>query len=145
MSGIKKEWIIFLSFFLLVIGVTVFEAVWISRKGRAGFGRALGFSVLTNFLGYTVGIFVVFVIVGVIFAMAWDGSIEKFPFKDYGLAAALIFAALFTPVLLTLCKRLFLSALNIQKGKSAWLYALASSVLSLVVSIGTPIILGYLL
>jgi hypothetical protein len=145
MSGIAKEWAIFLSLFLFIIGSTVFEAAWVKRRGWASFGRALGFSALTNFIGYSVGFFVFFVIVGVIMAMAWDGSIKNFPMKDYGLAVALIFAVLFVPTALMLCKRLFLSALKIQTGKSAWLYAVASSVLSLTVSLGAPVLLGYVL
>lgn len=145
MSSITKEEIIFFSFFVLVAGVTVCEAVWLKRAGRSSFGNALGFSVLTNFLGFAVGFFVLFVIVGVMMAMAWDGSIYNFPLKDYGIATTLGFAFLFTPAWLTLCKRFFSSILKIQTGKSAWLYAIASSVLTLTVSVGAPILLGWLL
>jgi hypothetical protein len=145
MSSITKEWTIFFSFFVLVAGVTFFEAVWLKRAGRSGFGNALGFSVLTNFLGFTVGFFVLFVIVGVIMAMAWDGSIYNFPLKDYGLAVTLGFTFLFTPAWLALCKRFFSSLLKIQTGKSAWLYAIASSVLTLTICVGIPILLGWLL
>ena len=140
-----KEWVIVLSFFVIIIGYTVAEAVWVNRKGWAYFGKSLVFSVLTNFIGYVVGFFVVFVIFGVILAMAWDGSIEKFPMKDYGLVAAMSFAVLFTPALLTVCKRVFLSLLKMQSGKTAWLYAVVSAVLSLMVSLGVPILLGYIL
>ena len=145
MSSITKEWIIFFSFFVFVAGVTVCEAVWLKRAERSSFGKALGFSVLTNFIGLAVGFFVLFVIVGVILAMAWDGSIYNFPLKDYGLAIALGFAFLFTPAWLTLCKRFFSSLLKIQTGKSAWLYAIASSVLTLAVSVGAPVLLGWFL
>ena len=145
MSAITKEWVIVLSFFLIFVGYTVVEAVWVNRKGWAGFGKSLVFAVLTNFIGYAVGFFVLFVIFGVILAMAWDGSIDKFPMKDYGLVAAMSFAVLFTPALLTVGKRLFLSLLKMQTGKSAWLYAVASSLLSLTLSVGVPIFLGYVL
>lgn len=143
MSLIAKEWIIVLSFFLIIVGYTVAEAVWVNRKGWAYFGKSLVFSMLTNFIGYAVGFFVVFVIFGVILAMAWDGSIDKFPMKDYGLVAAMVFAALFTPTLLTVCKRVFLSLLKMQTGKSAWLYAVASAFLSVTVSVGVPFFLGF--
>jgi hypothetical protein len=144
MSGITKEWIVFLSFFLFVAGYTFAEAFWLNRKGRASFATSLGFSMLTNFIGFTVGFFVFFVIFGVVLAMAWDGSIKNFPLHDYGLAIAIGLGLLFTPALLTVCKRIFLKILKIQSGKSAWLYSLASSVVGLTASLGAPILLGYL-
>jgi hypothetical protein len=145
MSAIAREWIVILSFFLLFDGFIIGEAFWMNRKGWAGFGRSLGFSVLTNFIGYAIGFFVLFVVFGVFLAMSWDGSIEKFPMKNYGIGATLILAVLFTPALLTVCKRIFLPVLKIQISKSAWLYSLASSVLGLTMSVGIPILLGYLL
>ena len=145
MSNVAKEWVVFFSFFLFIIVSTVGEAVWLSRKGRAGFGKSLGFSALTNLVGCSIGFFVFFVIVGVILAMAWDGSIKNFPMKDYGLAAALIFAVLFVPASLTLSKRVFLSIFKIQTGRPAWLHSVISSILSLTVSLGTPVLLGYTL
>jgi hypothetical protein len=57
--------------------------------------------------------------------------------------AALIFGFLITPALLILCKRIFLGVLKMQTGKSAWLYALASSVVVLVVALGVPGVIGY--
>ena len=145
MSATAKEWMIVWSFILFIIGFTVGEAVWVNRKGWAGFGKSLLFSVLTNLIGYVVGFFVLFVIVFVLLAMAWGGSIENFPMKDYGLVATLILGVLFTPMLLTVCKRVFLSLLKMQTGRRAWLYAVASSVLSLTVSLGASISLGYIL
>jgi hypothetical protein len=143
MSYVTKEWLVILAFFLAVIGFTVVEAVWLKNKGWARFEKSLGFSALTNVLGYFVGFFVFFVVFGVIMAMAWDGSLKNFPLKDYGVWAFLILGILFTPALLTVCKRLFLSYLKIQTGKPAWLYALASSLLGLTLSLGVPILLGY--
>jgi hypothetical protein len=64
---------------------------------------------------------------------------------EYVLTAVLILAALFAPALLTICKRIFLSILKIRTGKPAWFYALASSVLILVISLGIPILIGYFL
>ena len=145
MSSVTREWIVVFAFFLFIIGFTIIEAVWLSNKGWARFGKSLGFSTVTNFIGYMVGFFVFFVVFGVIMAMAWDGSIKNFPMKDYGVWAFLIFGVLFTPALLTVCKRLFLSYLKIRTGKPAWLYAVASSLLGLTVSLGAPILIGYFL
>src|SRR5215207_5460100 len=104
MSGATAEWMIVLVFFLLVIGFTIMEAVWLSRKGWAGFGKSLGFSVLTNLIGFVIGFFVIFVIFGVIFAVTWDGSINKLAQGENILIAMLILAELFTPVLLIILK-----------------------------------------
>ena len=145
MSATLREWMIVWSFFLVIAGSTVAEAVWLNRKGWAGFGKSLGFSLITNVIGFSGGFFVLFVVFGVVLAMAWDGSLKNFPMKDYGLGATLILAVLFLPALLTVCKRFFLSILRMQTGKSAWLFSLASSVLSLTVSLGIPILLGYFL
>jgi hypothetical protein len=144
-AAMTKEWIVFFSFFLFVVGFTVVEAVWLNNKGWARFGRSFGFSALTNFIGYAVGFFVLFVVFGVILAMAWDGSLKNFPLGDFGIWAVLILGALFTPALLTICKRAFLSILKIQNGKPAWLYSVASSLLGLTISLGVPILLGYFL
>jgi hypothetical protein len=143
-KGTAQEWIVFFSFFLFVAVYTFAEAAWLSRKGGATFARTFGFSVLTNVIGYTVGFFVLFIILGVILAMAWDGSIKKFPLHDTGLVIALIFGFLSTPALLTLCKRAFLAIFKIQTGGSAWLFALATSFLCVLVPLGPPILLVYL-
>lgn len=143
MSETLYEWIIVWTFFLLVIGFTIAEAVWLSRKGWAGFGKSLAFSALTNFIGFAAGFFVVFVVLVVIMMIVFDGAVNRLPAGDYGLIAILIFALLFTPVLLTICKRIFLSVLKMQIGKAAWLYSFVSSVSILVASLGIPILIGY--
>ncbi len=66
MSGTAKEWIAVLIFVLCVAGYTVGEAVWLKRKGWADFGRSLAFAAATNIFGYAVGLFVLFVVFGVV-------------------------------------------------------------------------------
>ncbi|MBV9957014.1 MAG: hypothetical protein JO360_01280 [Acidobacteria bacterium] len=139
-----QEWIVFLSFFLVIAVYTFAEAYWLSRKGGATFARTFGFSVLTNLIGYSVGFFVLFIVLGVLLAMAWDGSIQKFPLHDTGLVIALVFGFLSAPVLLTLCKRAFLAIFKIRTSGSAWLFALSSSFLGVIASLGAPILLVYL-
>jgi hypothetical protein len=145
MSRVVMEWLVVLIFFVAVIGLTVFEAFLIKNKGWAGFGRALGFSVLTNFIGFAAGYFVLFVVFGVVFAMAWDGSIEKFPLKDYGIGAFLAFGVLFFPLFLMFCKRLFLKLFKIQAGRAAWLFSLFSALAIFIISHGVPLFAAYLL
>jgi hypothetical protein len=145
MSGVTREWAVVLIFFVAVFGVTILEAFLISRNGWAGFGRALAFSVVTNLIGFAVGTFVIFVVVGVVMAMAWDGSIQKFPSGDFGIGAFLVFGILFFPAFLMLCKRLFLKLFKIQTGKTAWLFSLAGAVLIFIISQGLPALAAYLL
>ena len=147
MPKISGDWIVLWMFFLLFAGFMIVEAVWLSRKGWAGFGKSLGFSVLTNIIGFSIGFFVFVVIGMIVFAMTYNGlHYVEFPLGgEYGQNAILILAALFTPLLLTLCKRLFLLILKMQKGKSAWLYSVVSSILILAISLGVPILIGYLL
>lgn len=143
MSETIYEWIIVWAFLLLAVGFTFAEAAWLGRKGWAGFGKSFAFAALTNFIGFGVGFFVVFVVFFVIMMIVFDGAIDKFPAGDYGLIALLIFAFLFTPILLALCKRAFLSVLKMQTGRAAWLYSLVSSISILIVSLGVPFVIGY--
>jgi len=145
MSGVAREWTVVWIFFVAVFGLTILEAFLISRKGWTGFGKSLAFSALTNFIGFAVGFLVLFVVFGVVLAMAWDGSLERFPLKDYGIGATLVFGVLFFPLFLMLCKRLFLQIFKIQAGKPAWLFSLASSLVIFVISYGLPVFAAYFL
>jgi hypothetical protein len=145
MSGSTKEWLIVLIFFVTCLSLMITEVFWLSRKGWCGFGNAAAFSAVTNALGFTVGQFVLFITLAVLMAMAWDGSLARFPLGNFGIGATLIGASLFFPVFLTLCKRLFLKAFKIQTGKKAWLFALASSVVIFLAAYGLPILAGYIL
>jgi hypothetical protein len=145
MSGVAKEWAVVLIFLFAVVGLTVLEAFLINRKGWAGFGKSFAFSALTNLIGMTIGFVVLFVVLAVFMAMAWDGSIERFPLHDYGIWAVLIAAVLFSLLLLLLCKRLFLKIFNLQTGKAAWLFSTASSFVIFIISYALPICAVYLL
>jgi hypothetical protein len=145
MSGVAKEWAVVLFFLFAVVGLTILEAFLISRKGWAGFGKSLAFSVLTNLIGFTGGFIVLFVVLAFFMAMAWDGSIKRFPLHDYGIWTVLIAAVLFFPLFLLLWKRLFLRIFSIQAGKTAWLFSTASSFAIFIISYGLPICAVYLL
>lgn len=146
MSGTAKEWIIVLVFWIVVIALTIGEAFWLYRRRWSGFGRSLLFSLLTNFIGFFAGFIVLFVILGVVLAMAWDGSLANLPLGDAGIWVMMIFALLFTPIFLALCKRLFLSIFKIgATGKTTWIFSLASSFAIFFVAYGAPILFGYAL
>lgn len=138
------QWLVILAFFLLVIGFMFAEAFWISKKGWASFGKGFAFSALSNFIGFTVGFVIVFICMIALLPLMFDNTVkDSFQTHSFGIMVVGIFAILFTPVFLTICKRIFLAILKIQSGTSAWLYALASSVLILVVALGVPSVFGY--
>jgi hypothetical protein len=148
MSGTLAEWIVIWAFFLIVLGFMFAEAGWLSRKGRASFGRSLGFSALSNFIGLSVGLFVFFVVIAIFMMLSLDRTTQRVLDSPTGgpvAIAILVLAALLTPFLLIICKRVLLPALKIQTGRAAWGHALASSVLILVGSLGGPVLIGYLL
>ena len=139
------EWSIIWAFLLLVAGFMFAEAFWISRTGWASFGKSFVFAALTNVTGFSIGLFVLFVVLAIFMMLALDGSLSA-PMstaKNGALIAVLVFAALPTPILLIIGKRIFLSVLKIQTGKTAWIYALASSILIFAVSLGVPILIVY--
>lgn len=147
MSGNLAEWIIIWAFLLIVVGVMFAEAFWLYKKGWASFARAFVFSALSNFIGFAVGLFVFFIVMVVFMMFSLDGTTQRiFDSRAGGSAAiaVLIGAALLTPFLLIICKRILLAVLKMQTGKAAWLYALASSVLILIVALGVPFLIGYL-
>lgn len=129
MSSTNKEWLVILLYFVLLIIEGVCEAAWLHRKSWASWPRALLFSWLTNLIGWCIGFSVVFVIVGVILALAWDGSMERLPFKGNEAGVALVLVGLFLPTLLILIKRAFLALLKIQRGRSAWRFAVITSLI----------------
>jgi len=142
------EWSFIWAFFLIVIGFMFAEAAWVSKKGWASFGKAVAFSALSNFIGLSVGLLVFFIVMGLFLMFSLDGTTQRAfdsPIGGPVAIAILIFATLLTPLLLIICKRIFLSILKIQTGKPAWLYALASSGLILIISLGVPILVGYFL
>lgn len=148
MSGNLAEWIIILAFLFIVAGGMFAEAFWIRGKGWASFGKAFVFSALSNFIGFTVGLFVFFVVMAIFMMLSLDGTTQHiFDSKVGGpvAIAILVIACILTPVLLIVCKRIFLAVLKIQTGKTAWVYALASSILIFIGALGVPIVIGYIL
>ena len=140
------QWLVILAFFLLVVGFMFAEAFWISKKGWASFGKGFAFSALSNFIGFAVGLFIFFVVMAVFMMLALDGTTDRIFNSKIGgptAIAALIFGFLITPILLMICKRIFLAILKMQTGKSAWFYSFASSVLIFIISLGVPGAFGY--
>ena len=140
-ADVIKEYLVVLLYFVLLLGQGVGEAAWLHRRGWARWGKSLLFAWLTNFLGFCIGFSVLFVTVGVTLALAWDGSMEKLPYKGNEAGVALVLVVLFLPTLLTLVKRALLALLKIGQGRRAWTFALLSSLIFWLLPLGLTILL----
>ncbi|MEP7074894.1 MAG: hypothetical protein ABI878_03720 [Acidobacteriota bacterium] len=143
MSSVAREWLAVFLFVFCFFGLTTAEALWLSRSSWMTLGRGLVFAAGTNILGFCIGLFASFVILGIILAMAWDGSLNQVPGNDSMLWFAMVSAVLITPVLLIILKRLLLWFLKVGSGSRAWLYSFAVSVLIFVLTLGVPSIFFY--
>ena len=143
MSSVTREWLGVFLFVFCFLGLTFAEGVWLSRSSWMTFGRGLLFAAGTNILGFCIGLFTSFVILGIILAMAWDGSLNEVSGHDSTLWFAMVSAILITPVLLIVLKRLLLWFLKVRSGSTAWLYSFAVSVLIFVLMLGLPAIFLY--
>lgn len=143
MSAKIVEWLVVLLFFLFAIGLTFGESFWLYKKNWTNFGKAFAFAIVTNVIGFFAGGFVLFVVFGVLLALAWDGSLEKMPLGDAGIIAAMVFGILFFPIFLALCKRLFLKIFKIQTGKPAWVFSFVAAFLIGFLALGVPVLVGY--
>ncbi len=143
MSSTVKEWIVVLVFLLSPILFSMGEAFWLSKKGWTSFIKALIFALLTNITGLVIGYTVLFIVLSTTLLLAWDGSIGKF--KDSQIGAVLVLAVLFIPFLLLLFKRGLLALLKMSSGKSAWVYSVLTAILLLLISMGLPVLIGFIL
>lgn len=144
MAGTIVEWVAFFLFIFLFIGSVIGEVQWLIRKGWTTSGRAVGFVLTTDLLGFFVGGLVVFVAFLVMFMMVMGpaGRGGTAPEAAYWIVslAALIFPSLF----LVISKRIFLLVFKIGSGKSAWVYSLVSTLLILLVVLIPPPLMLYL-
>src|SRR5689334_16545100 len=108
MSNETKEWIAVAISLLFYVAVFVIEVFWLIRYKWGTAGKSIAFVMVSNLLSFIVGGFVSFVILGVMLAMAWDGSINKISGGDFTLWVALIVAFAFPPLTLILTKRILL-------------------------------------
>ena len=145
MSGTIVEWIALLLFLILFVGTIIAEVQWLVRKGWATSGRATGFVITTDMLGFCIGGTVVFVILGILLMMTFGpaGRGSTAPEAAYWVVSAN--AIIVPPVILFISKRLFLLIFKIKSGMTAWLYSLVSSVLIILVVLIPPPLFLYLI
>lgn len=143
MSGNTKEWLVVAVFFVGLFAFSLAEAAWLSRRDLVPFGKGFAFAFATNTFSVTIGFFGSFVVVAVLLALAWDGTIGQMSGNDWRIWTAVIFAALFPVILLILAKRLALRLFKMPLG-SPWLFSAAAAVIFMVLVTGTPVLLVYL-
>ena len=143
MSGAAKEWLIVLIFFAAFFAYTFAEAAWINKRTAATYGRSLFFTFTTNLIVITVGFVISFVTLGVILAMAWDGSLQNVGLGDTTIWTALAIALLFPVLLLFAVKRIFIAVMKFE-GISSWRYSAISSVLFFLAVYTPPFAFAYL-
>ena len=143
MSPVAREWLAVVLFIVCFAGLSAGESLWLKRVQWTSFGKALAFSFSTNFFGFCIGLFTSFVILSIILAMAWDGSLNEVPGHDSTLWSAMVAALLITPVLLIVIKRFVLWFTRIRTGLSAWVFSFFVSILIFVATLGLPVAVLY--
>lgn len=141
MSETVIEWIAFLFYMLLFVGVVVAEVQWLIRKGWTSSGRAIGYVMTTDILGVGISSLVVLTIFVIMFMMVMGPAGKGGTSPEAAYWVLITFAVVFVPIFLIAAKRLFLLIFKIKSGKSAWIYSLVSSIIIiLVVLIPLPLI-----
>jgi hypothetical protein len=141
MTGVSKDWLVVLAFFVAFFAFTAAETMWINRRASDAFPRSLFVAFGSNIFAVTVGYFVTFLIVGVVFAVVWDESIDNIPAPNAFLWIAISAAALFPILLLGLMKRLLVRAAKLEQIDRPWLYSfLAAFLFNLSVAIAVAVV-----
>lgn len=144
MTGVSKDWLVVIVFFVGFFLFTGAETMWINRRTGAGFPRSVFVAFSSNIFAITVGYFVSFLIIVIIFAVVWDQSIDRIPAPNAFLWTALTAAAVFPILLLGLMKRLLVMAAKLEQIERPWLYSfLAAFLFNVSVAIG-PALVAYL-
>jgi len=138
MNKVPIDWIAFLLFVFLFVGVIVAEILWLSRKGWALSGRAVGYVLLSDLLGFGIGSFVIFTILFIMFMMVMGPAGRGGTAPEYAYWITTAVAIVVPPIILISVKRLFLLIFKIRSGKSAWIYSVVSSMLMILIAFVPP-------
>ena len=139
MSKVPIDWIAFFLFVILFIGVMIAEVKWLTRKGWAVSGRAVGYVMTSDLLGFGIGSFVVFTIFLIMFMMVMGPAGRGGTAPEYVYWVTTAIAIIIPPIIFVLIKRLFLLIFKISSGKAAWTYSIVSAILiTLVVLVPPP-------
>lgn len=145
MTGVSKDWLVVVVFFVGFFAFTIAETMWINRRTAAGFPRSLFVAFGSNIFAISVGYFISFLIMGVVFAVVWDESIDRMSSPNAFLWTAVTAAAVFPILLLGLMKRLLVMAAKLDRIERPWRYSFAAAFLfNLSVAIA-PVLVAYFL
>lgn len=143
--NVIKEYLVVFLYWVLLLGQGVAEAAWLQRKRWGSWTRSLVFALLSNLLGFCIGSFLLFVSVSVTLMLAWDGSMDRLPFKGTEAGIGLVLATVLLPVLLALIKRALLAILKMQRGGQAWAFAFVSSLIFWLLPLGITVLVTWIL
>ncbi len=144
LSSLTIEYIVFFLYFFLVIAYGIVESVWVRRLVSTSRPKSLFFTLFTNFLGWCIGFGLLFVSIGVTFALAWDGSMQKLPFKGNETIGLAILLIILLPGILMLIKRVGFAFFTVAN-KAAWKFSLLSSVLFWLLPFAMTVLVGWLI
>ena len=139
-----REYLVVFFYWALLIVDGIVEAGWLRKKNWTTRGKAILFSLVTNLIGFCIGSFVLLLSVGVTFALAWDGSMQKLPFQGNEAGVLLVVVVLFLPILLMLIKRVGLVFFN-TPNRRAWKFGLVSSLIFWLAPLGITAALVWIL
>lgn len=145
MDQTVTDWAAPLVFVLLFAAVIITEVIWLSRGNGTSRGKAAAFVLLSDLGGFITGFFIVFAALGVIFMMVMGPAGTGSDAPEAAYWAALAAAAVLPFLVFVGLRRLLLAAFAISSGPSAWLYALVSTVLVLLIVLVPPSLVFYLL
>lgn len=128
MSSNAIQWIAVLIFFLFFWGFNVAEALWLSKRGWAAFGKSLAFSISSNLLGFFAGSAVVFVVILIMFMLVFEPVPNKTA-NEAVMWVGVVLAFIFPPIFLLLLKRLLLKIFKMDTDRPAWSFSAVSSFL----------------
>lgn len=143
MSANAIEWIAVLIFFLFFWGFNFAEALWLSKRGWAAFGKSLAFSVTSNLLGFFTGSAVVFIVILILFMLVFE-PIPNATANEAVAWSGVVLALIFPPIFLMLLKRLLLKVFKMDSGRPAWGFSAISAVFVVFASVAVPSLFLYI-
>jgi hypothetical protein len=145
MSGITKEWIVFASFFILLIVAVIGEIMWLVRSGWTMSGTAVGFVLVTDVICAVIGTVLGTVIATLMFMIVMGPAGKGSDGGEPWLVAGTVGLALLPALLLFFVKRGFLALFKIRGGKQAWSFSAAATLMTLILALVPPGLLAYFL
>ncbi len=144
MAGTIIPWVAFFLFVILFAGSIFAEVKWLVRNGWATSGKAMGFVITTDLLGFCIsGIVALTAILGMfMMVMGWAGRGSNI--RETAYIAVMAATVIVVPTIFLFMKRIFLAIFKIGTGQSLWLYSLVTSIVILVAVLIPPPLLLYL-